>query len=125
MIRMNDCNDGYLYIVACRNAYIGVYNAEKKGFRISRSKFGRNYEFVEYHWDTGEPHGTARPQKELFRPEPFLGEKEFLDFMNEYYNKNREEIWSAIADDEEYGRVVRYMMKQAKVSSKMNDGDAA
>lgn len=64
-IPMSKCKDGHLYIIKARNADIGVYVAEKKGFRISRFKFKSNFIDTEDHWDTGEPFGTVKPLKKL------------------------------------------------------------
>ena len=64
-IPMNKCKDGHLYIIKARNADIGVYVADKKGFRISRFKFKDNFIYMEDHWDTGEPFGTVKPLMKL------------------------------------------------------------
>lgn len=64
-IPMTDCLDRHLYLIEARNAQIGVYAAEKKAFILARLKFGEVYLDVEYHWDTGAPHGTAVPKRDL------------------------------------------------------------
>ena len=108
VIPLKDCKDGYLYIIAARNAYIGIFNKEKKGFRISRFKFDRNYGFTEYHWDIGEPCGTAKPYRELFKPEGTESEEAFLRFMNAYYDEHRKEILDIIKqEDDEYGPILK------------------
>jgi hypothetical protein len=108
MISLKDCRNGYLYIIAARNAYVGIFNAKKKGFRISRFKFDRNYESVEYHWDTGEPHGTVRPYRKLFKPTKIKEECVFLSFINKYFENNQEEILTVIKEeDEELGRLLK------------------
>jgi hypothetical protein len=107
-IPIEECRNGFLYVIAARNAFLGIYDVKQKGFRISRFKFDRNYEFVEYHWDTGEPYGTAKPYRELFKPKGVKSEKRFLEFMNEYYDKNRKDILEVIKkEDEEYGSILR------------------
>jgi hypothetical protein len=67
-------NNG-LYVISARNAYLGIWNQSIMGFTIARERFnplpGKNGRFVwhhhgwdifvEYHWDTGEPLGTAKP----------------------------------------------------------------
>ncbi len=105
MIQIDLCKDGYLYIIYARNAKIGIFDAQSKGFRISRFKFDRNYKFVEYHWDKSwdsgwdtESKGTVRPYKELFRPRKLNSEVEFLEFMNDYNNKNEEEILNVLKE---------------------------
>ena len=60
-IPMTECVHGTLYRVAARNFTIGVYTVEQQGFVGVREKFSKRFPFVEYHWDTGEPHGTAKP----------------------------------------------------------------
>lgn len=82
-IPMNKCNDGHLYIIKARNADLGVYIEKEKGFRLSRFKFQLNFIDIEYHWDTGEPHGTVKPLKKL----NFLGnmpDGKLLVRLNDY-----------------------------------------
>ena len=64
-IRMPDLKAGFTYLIVARNAHIGIWIPENRSFLISRFKFGDNYLFEEYHWDTGEPHGTVKPQCEI------------------------------------------------------------
>jgi hypothetical protein len=102
MIKIEDCKDGFLYIIDARNATIGIYSKEEIGFVISRYKFKSNYLYLEYHWDIGTikpeetQHGTAKPIKELgptklsFLPE--MNEQEKLKFLNERTEKLKEEI---------------------------------
>jgi hypothetical protein len=66
-IPMDQMKSGHLYKIGARNASFGIWLEEEKGFIISRFKFSDNYLFVEYHWDTGAPHGTAKPWKDLGR----------------------------------------------------------
>jgi len=56
-----------VYEIIARNAGYGIWVAEEKGFIISRFKWSDNFLFVEHHWDTGPPHGTAKPWKDLGR----------------------------------------------------------
>ena len=51
---------------------------------ISRFKFGHNYVFKEYHYDTGASFGTAKPLEEIEKS-PFTTMKE--DGILEYLNK--------------------------------------
>jgi len=66
-IPMEECKDGYVYKIAARNGGFGIYNEETKGFKLSRHKFGDNYIFEEYHWDTGAPYGTVKPLEDFGR----------------------------------------------------------
>lgn len=63
---MDSLQAGMAYAIFARNAYVGIWIPEQSGFLISRYKVGPTpYLFVEYHWDTGEPHGTAKPLRLL------------------------------------------------------------
>ena len=60
-IKIEDCGDGGLYRISSRNLTFGVYKESCKGFIGIREKFGDEFLFAEYHWDTGSPFGTVRP----------------------------------------------------------------
>lgn len=64
-IPIDQCVHGRLYRLSSRNLGMGVYNQANKGFVGIREKFGSEYLSTEYHWDTGAPHGTARPLEDL------------------------------------------------------------
>ena len=64
-IPLAECVDRKFYLIYARNFYYGVFSKEKNGFIGIRTKFGQRYLFTEYHWDTGEPHGTAKPFEAL------------------------------------------------------------
>ena len=64
-ISIEKCKDGYYYLINARNAGGGVYDSKDRSFIISREKFGATFLFREYHWDNGEPLGTAVPFKEV------------------------------------------------------------
>ncbi len=54
------------YAIWARNAYVGIWLPEQKGFLISRYKVNpMPFLFVEYHWDIVEPSGTAKPLRPL------------------------------------------------------------
>jgi hypothetical protein len=104
-IKIPDLKEGYAYSILARNAWVGIWLNREKAFLISRYKFGQNYLFKEYHWDTGEPFGTVKPQKEIaeapFSPEFLYDERhcapdkyppsdEILNYLNsltEYINE--------------------------------------
>lgn len=50
-----------LYYINARNAHLGIWLPQKRGFIISRFKFKANYLFIEYHYDIGTPYGTVKP----------------------------------------------------------------
>ncbi len=65
MIALQDCKHGWTYKIHSRNLVVGVFNKERNGFVGIREKFGSRYLFMEYHWDTGAPHGTVKPEREI------------------------------------------------------------
>lgn len=64
-IPIEECKDGVLYRIFSRNLAFGVYREGVKGFVGIREKFGYEYLFTEFHWDTGPPFGTVNPKEEL------------------------------------------------------------
>ena len=65
MIPLNECKNGFLYKLDSRNLIKGVFREDIKGFIGIRMKFDSLYLDTEFHWDTGPPHGTAKPIKEI------------------------------------------------------------
>lgn len=57
-VPLNECVPRRLYKIGCRNLVLGVFDG-KTGFIGIREKFGDEYLFTEFHWDTGPPHGTV------------------------------------------------------------------
>jgi len=53
--------DGCLYLIHARNSHIGRWVEKDRAFTLLREKSGERYLSNEFHWDTGEPHGTAKP----------------------------------------------------------------
>lgn len=92
-VPLEDCKDSHLYEVQARNSGIGVFVNKYNGFVIPRRKFDKLFLFIEYHWDTGMPHGTAKCYRELeAAPEKFPWddcyaksnqnkEKDMLDYL--------------------------------------------
>lgn len=66
-IPLDKCKNRWLYRIASRNLKAGVFRKDKNGFVGIREKFGLEFLFVEFHWDTGEPHGTVKPLEQLKR----------------------------------------------------------
>jgi len=64
-IPLEECKDGFLYKISSRNLTFGVYRAEVKGFVGIREKFGNEFLFTEFHYDTGAPFGTVFPKEGL------------------------------------------------------------
>lgn len=103
MISINDCKDGFLYIIKARNSFLGIYKEENKSFIIRRVKYKLIYLYEENHWETGEPHGTAKPIKELFKvPQHYLhDEGTTLSYLEEQYNIHKNAIKKAMSDVED------------------------
>ena len=62
-IQIKECQDGYLYRIDARNASLGIWDAEKKGFVIRRTQYEKTFLWMEFHWDA--PLGTAKPLEVL------------------------------------------------------------
>ena len=54
---------GEYYECDARNFTEGKWNGE--GFVYQRTKFGTTFIDLEYHWDDGPPHGTAKPIRKV------------------------------------------------------------
>lgn len=67
MIHLNECEDRFAYRISSRNLSIGVFNLKTSGFIGIREKFGDQYLFTEYHYDTGAPFGTVTPKEKLIK----------------------------------------------------------
>ncbi len=87
-LSIDRCREGHLYRILARNGLVGIFrrNNEPKFnaiFLLPRNKFGRDYVFPEYHWDCGEPFGTAKPLEELEKvPDNIINAEE--DIQLEY-----------------------------------------
>jgi hypothetical protein len=114
MIPIEDCKKGYLYLINSRNLDLAVYDGDG-GFIGIREKFGQRFLFTEFHWDTGEPYGTVRPQEELeycpvvnvsegnFSEKEYTQNQELFDYLDHYdqidlNEKRRVELEAAIND---------------------------
>lgn len=84
-----DCKHGTLYRLSSRNLSHGVFNEQTKGFVGIREKFGSTFLFTEYHWDTGPPHGTASPLKDL-GPCPITDLSEYSNMLDGRLQTNHE-----------------------------------
>lgn len=70
-IKIEDLVVGKWYMCSGRNLGIGRWTG--KGFVYLRLKWHDRFPDVEYHWDTGAPHGTCKPIEEV-EPPPELVE---------------------------------------------------
>ena len=91
---IDQLEDSCADLVHARNNYIGIWRASDSAFVILREKLGRLFLFPEFHWDTGEPFGTAKPFVKISGP---VGRtREVLDEMHariaypEYMARTRE-----------------------------------
>ena len=85
MISLSECKKRRVYKLHSRNLSFGVFNGET-GFIGIRTKFGSMYLDTEYHWDTGPPFGTARPEDDtgINVPEEVIlddNEERLFDFL--------------------------------------------
>ena len=71
-IPLSECRNGWVYELSSRNLTFGVFVQATNGFIGIRQKFSNRYLATEYHWDTGEPFGTACPKEELEPAPPGL-----------------------------------------------------
>ena len=93
MIPLAQCQDGHLYIIAARNAYLGIFRAEFQGFVISRAKLGSSTLSIEDHVETGPPHGTATPLEDLGPVDTDGARKSAtLDFLNTHPQLKRAQL---------------------------------
>ncbi len=71
---MDVLHENGLYVIGARNAYLGIWKPVRECFAIARQRYDvkmENRRMVwhhhswdlseEYHWDTEEPFGTAKP----------------------------------------------------------------
>jgi hypothetical protein len=89
-LSLEKCKHSGLYRIYARNFSLGVYNLKEQGFIGIRRKFTMVFLDLEYHWDTGEPYGTAKPYEFLEFCPLFVGEKndklmEWLKEKNKHY----------------------------------------
>lgn len=82
MIPLSECKHGYVYKLKSRNLTSGVFNKEDNGFIGIRLKFNYEFLFTEYHWDTGEPFGTAKPLELLEQIPSDIEIRETLDTID-------------------------------------------
>ncbi len=64
-LKIENCIQGGLYEIDARNFSLGVYNKKEQSFIGIRYKFGSEFLDVEFHWDTGVPHGTVKPLRHI------------------------------------------------------------
>ena len=102
-IALEDCLDGYLYIIDARNGSVGVYDSKNQNFKLSRHKFSSNFIDTEEHWDwEGEDTflgkkrlGTAKPLVKLTEAEKFDTEDELIKYLNDLEEELKTEIETA------------------------------
>lgn len=85
-IKLDECVNGCLYRISSRNLTFGVYRSDAKGFVGIREKFGDEYLFTEYHYDTGAPFGTVHP-KEFLESCPLADLRESIGAFDSVTNR--------------------------------------
>src|SRR5579859_7846431 len=63
-IPLSECVERVVYKIHSRNLILGVFDGQS-GFIGIREKFGYEYLFTEYHWDSSPSFGTVRPYEKL------------------------------------------------------------
>lgn len=81
-LSINECKNGYLYIIHARNGSVGIYEEKNQWFWLSRFKFSDHFLYPEDHWDTSEQNGTVKPLKEIEKAPKFKDEKDILDYLD-------------------------------------------
>jgi len=93
MIPLTECIHGGFYKIHARNFNYGVFNKNKNGFVGVREKFGNEYLFVEFHYDTGPPYGTVKPHEFLeMCPIENLKEYEFYEEDGKKYFRDNPKL---------------------------------
>lgn len=90
-----DLTPFHVYSLISRNLNFGVWNPETSGFTGVREKFGDLYLFEEYHWDTGEPYGTATPLEDVADFSKIQPDKWLLELLKIELLSARKELWEA------------------------------
>lgn len=91
-IPLSSCKDGYIYKILARNGYVGIFSSKDFSFTLSRIKFNQNFLDKEYHWDTGEPHGTVKPVEELEECPENMNDRDKLVYLNSLSKSYEEDI---------------------------------
>lgn len=78
-MKMEELIQGGAYRIRSRNLAYGVWDAGRQGFVGIREKFNNEYLDTEFHYDTGAPYGTARPEE-------FMGMCPVMD-LAEYHSR--------------------------------------
>lgn len=120
-LKMEECKDGYLYLILARNSKLGICWMGGKAFTINREKFGNHFLFDEYHHDASTISGTVRPILELEKAPEFKSDKAKLRWLtkkNTEHKKEIEKLYNFFHNWEEgWPDVVEYM------KGENNEGD--
>ena len=105
---------GGLYWIMARNASVGIWCGWETGFLIPRHKLGRDYLFLEEHWDRtsdeGVGYGTVKAFKLIETPPFDLGSC-FLQLGH----KSTKFKWTNDLNESELGRnLLAYMQAKSK-----------
>ena len=73
--------NNHLYYIRSRNSNVGIYNYERRSFKIARKGYGDYYLFDEYDLNTGRPYGTAVPFKHIEETPIFKSKQEMLIYL--------------------------------------------
>lgn len=81
-LAVKDLIDGFVYKIYARNGCVGVWDADKKGFKLARNKWGNIFIDIEYHWDVDPTFGTAKPYEMLWLA-PKLEENDLIKYLQD------------------------------------------
>ena len=87
MITIEQCKPGWLYQIIGRNADVGIYDPEQKGFKISRHKFGSIFIDNEFHWHADPRFGTAKPIREIEEAPKFANNQDMVAYLEQKYEE--------------------------------------
>ena len=81
---------GGLYHIEARNALVGIWSEldspdpkYKYGFIIPRTKFKFTFLDHEYHWDTCDRHGTAKPLQFIEQSPSGMNDETMLQYLTQ------------------------------------------
>lgn len=109
IVPIEEMQEGFAYLIDARNACVGIWESDSKGFTVARCKFGATFLATEYHWDTGAPYGTAKPF-------------ECLSEVPSNYSEDQLVIYLTRLEQQHHKRVTEYRHAYAKRFAKTSKG---
>jgi len=91
-VPIDECKDGYLYLIDARHAHVGICQHDGTMFKITREKFGNVMLDIEYHYDADRVMGTAHPLRVIEKAPTFKSEQDMLVYLKEKGAETRAEM---------------------------------